>query len=831
MSKISITPVGTCRINTPLRRGATRYPVQLDLARIYGFIHTSREAVQQLQFRAGELEFPADVAPILLRPGYDPATEPPQGNADITIVEISTHKSYTIDGIAVQSNYLSRHFSDFLASPQRARAFWNLAMRGDRMEIEAYLNQPNIARFVSAADRSLLERMSYRLQTADEVTADMATITDMLGKDKVLFVTHINARTADGDLIASRDKVIRWVKKAAQHIGVECFDPTDLMLEFGQERALEREGADLMHGTNPFYDRWYSHVQRTYLLPQFDLDAGADAGGQSLHSAHLTETISAAMEFDDFFGGTRQLFSALRAYPDYVPLKLLHGRVLEQIGDYDGARAVLGPLSDSEEMTAEVRQSLMRALLETGDNAGALALARQMLADEYENEHIYEAAGRAAEGLGELDEAIRYRKLAFRLDPTNHAAGLAVLNAYRTRANLENFQPWLEELITLTEAAGNAASAKALAEWALGQRERDVLGRALLVLARKDMAYLPSLIEDIVASGMEEAMVSTAAAIGALPNLTDKTSKTLGQLAVVWAEKAVAHLAEERFLDAHTFSSACLSMQPRNTTAIKVQRAVVNELRTQVRAARGDGAKILALVEDAGELVLQHKSLAMPFAAALVDQQRLAEAEDVYLRLLRNAPDDHEIATSYAQTASLNGNYHIALETFGRLSELTEDPGLWVTKRVQRFMDIARTRGLRQVKLLTGEERFAEAIKVARLLQRYAGAGERAEEELGRVRKTLRAYLRRLEDDGLTPETALRVLEMMLSIEPNDASALRRAALEAMKVQDYAKALDFWERLDVLMPDNATVQQSIKRCHIYLHRQGKGARNAAVLAA
>ena len=43
-----LTAIGTCRIHTPLSRAVGRYPIDLDLRRNYGFVHTSDEALQQV---------------------------------------------------------------------------------------------------------------------------------------------------------------------------------------------------------------------------------------------------------------------------------------------------------------------------------------------------------------------------------------------------------------------------------------------------------------------------------------------------------------------------------------------------------------------------------------------------------------------------------------------------------------------------------------------------------------------------------------------------------------------------------------------------------------
>ena len=120
LGKISITPIGTCRISTPLKRGAVRFPIKLDYQRIYGFVHTSTEVIQQLRYRRGELSFPSEAHAILFRPGIAIDERPPQDQlADLTIVEISSSKVYMLGDIAIQCNYLHQYFADFFAQRPR----------------------------------------------------------------------------------------------------------------------------------------------------------------------------------------------------------------------------------------------------------------------------------------------------------------------------------------------------------------------------------------------------------------------------------------------------------------------------------------------------------------------------------------------------------------------------------------------------------------------------------------------------------------------------------------------------------------------------------------
>ena len=78
MSKrLTVTPIGTCRINTPLRRARSRYPVALELNRVYGFTHTSDEALQQLRFMQGDKQFDDRARQLIFDPGREIAADAP----------------------------------------------------------------------------------------------------------------------------------------------------------------------------------------------------------------------------------------------------------------------------------------------------------------------------------------------------------------------------------------------------------------------------------------------------------------------------------------------------------------------------------------------------------------------------------------------------------------------------------------------------------------------------------------------------------------------------------------------------------------------------------
>src|SRR5690606_28325836 len=100
-----IAPIGTCRIHTPLRRGSARFPYEVALNRNYGFVHSSREVIQQIDVLHGGPPVDPCYRPLVYRPSTtDAVFEKPPVPADLHIVEISSDKYVTIDGIAIQLN-------------------------------------------------------------------------------------------------------------------------------------------------------------------------------------------------------------------------------------------------------------------------------------------------------------------------------------------------------------------------------------------------------------------------------------------------------------------------------------------------------------------------------------------------------------------------------------------------------------------------------------------------------------------------------------------------------------------------------------------------------
>jgi tetratricopeptide (TPR) repeat protein len=831
LSKISICPVGTCRINTPLKRGAARFPVQLDYRRIYGFVHTAREAIQQLRYRGGEMSFSPALVPVIFRSGQRCEDKPPvETLPDLTIVEISSIKAYLLGDIAVQGNYLYQHFADFFGRPARARAYLNLARHGDSQAMNAFLESDPVYRRYGAEEREVLANLRMGVQTFEEVRGDMAELVERIGKDRLLFVTHVDVTTPDGSLIASRDKLIRWVKSASAELGVGCFDPTQLMVEFGQERAMQRAGLDSTHYTNAFSDAWFAKVQRDYIFANPAAGgAGTENDGAS-EASMLAETIAVTLAHYDFLDGSRQLFAALRLHPDDVQLQLLHGQVLARIGDYEAAVKLLSQHVSAPEMTHETRQELLRALIETGDAQGAFDLASQMIGDEYENAEIFEIAGTAAEKLGRVEDAVRYRQLAFRRDPASAGAAVSVLDYYKAAGDSELYDAWLAEVVEVLEDRGDATLAGGLAEWAISRREGYALGRALAVVARKDAGVLPRLIEEAARAEMYGALPGITLMLAGTPSVAEKTARPLRSVAQTWAETAENLLDAGRARDAHALAAACLAVQPNQKVARQISRTVVDRLWADVQAGGGDAA-VVALCDAAGDMVYGRRSIALRYSRALVKVGRSNDAQAVAARLHALASNDVDAIANHAYMAALNGDFRVALELYGGLSQRSSDETVRYQNRIQAFISTAGVRGVRYIRTVVAAGRFEDAVATCHLLQKYVLLPQQQiSSETARTLSALRVHLRQLDEHEASSREVLEIVTLMLSLAPDDPRLLRRAGIEHMNTEEFERALEFWRRLEAVWPDVQSATNNIQRCEILAKRTVRQSRAVSLAA-
>ena len=270
-------------------RRVGRYPIKLQLGRTTASCthpaprHCSRPATCSAR---GEI--PADVQRLIFRPSTASRRAAPRTQAGRPVHGRTVLALLTIDGHPIQSNYLARYFSEFFADRARTRLFWSMASADRLAERRAALEQDAVYKSLTPENRELLARIVKRDLTDDEIEQEMRQLVELLGRDKVVFVTHVNAMTPDNVPIEQREQLIAAVVASSQRIGVPC-DPTPLMNKLGQAEAMEDGGLDLTHYTPLFAERLYTDWYKTFMRPRMSASApqpAASAGRRRQRRAH-----------------------------------------------------------------------------------------------------------------------------------------------------------------------------------------------------------------------------------------------------------------------------------------------------------------------------------------------------------------------------------------------------------------------------------------------------------------------------------------------------------------------------------------------------------------
>jgi tetratricopeptide (TPR) repeat protein len=820
-----ITPLGTCRIHTPLARAARRYPIELDLRRNYGFVHTSAEALQLVRFLQSDKAFRSEVLPLVFRPGdIGVVDQQPWEPSDLHIVEVSSAKKILSGEDVVQINYVYRHFADFFSSTERARQFWNLSRAGHRGDLLDFLGQQRSYQLLREAERALLASLTTDQQTFKAIKADMAEIVDRLGRDRVLFVTHVNALGSDGEVLRTRDRLVRWVRIAAEQLGAGVFDPTPTMLDFGQESALEAGGRDLTHYTAAFSDQLYDVLHQEHVLPLL----GSGAAESSADSAYLAlartaARLEAVLESGDFFAASREIHGLVDEHPHSVDLLQLRGMVRASIGDNRGAVADLRTGGDDLLLSQAARIALLRALTNVGLPDEALEIAEGLIRDEVQNSDVYLLASVAAEGSGHLDQAVDHAKQAYRLNRPNLAIALRALHLMADMPARE--QEAAEFRGEILENMGPAASgAFELCIWAIRHRDEELFEAALKAIASSDKWSTIDLLEDALAADLPGAIAASIPIAVGLGRLSPALEARRVAILAAALEKAHALAAEGRPAEAYRIAAEIDSLTPAVgrqmvgaelvNDARQLGRTLKQELRSALADAHagGDPQRVVDVGIGAGDFLREDGRSAALVARAL---HTLGHPKSGLLLLKAvdaSEQDEFVVKRWTARIAAGAQDYGTALAMYGSLRDSTGPEVERLMPEIDRFFASVEGRSLKQLRALALAGNLEEGLQLARNITRYIGPLERTQRELMRLYGLLRGRLRQIEEGEVGVEEREGVFRRMLEIKPQDLASWKRLAVELMRQSRYAEAAECWAKLRELDPSKQTAEQNRVRC-------------------
>ena len=253
---ITLTSIGTCRVEDPTSVLARRGLVEPNQRGVFGATHTTKEALQLLRSMAGELIVPPELRPFIAsRPGNlldDPRTRLNDlSDTDVLIVELSSVKEVLFRGFYLQLHLTHRRFMNTGRDP--VIEWWEPMQRkaidvDDRSPVVASLDPSSI-------EAAIVAEVEIRLQEAEDVASDMRLITELFD-GPILFVTHFDTpRPAGGKNVPTRGPFIAAVRATAAELGYRAYDPTADVLSYASERGgLTAAINDLAHYTDRFVE-------------------------------------------------------------------------------------------------------------------------------------------------------------------------------------------------------------------------------------------------------------------------------------------------------------------------------------------------------------------------------------------------------------------------------------------------------------------------------------------------------------------------------------------------------------------------------------------------
>ncbi|WON78275.1 hypothetical protein [Serratia sp. UGAL515B_01] len=815
MTSLNICPIGTCRIHQPTRISAQRYPIAFEHGRNYGYVHTSTEALQQLRFMFGEKKFSDDILPLIFRPGtpssFISSTHTP---ADLYLVEISSNKLHTVDGQPIQCNYTYRYFSDFFSNSKRTKLFWSMAGDDQLASRRKLLEDIPAFQRLSPDDRELLARIQRRDLSDDEIARDMEEIAQLIGTDKLVFVTHVNACTPDNAVIDRRNALIRMVRDTAKRMTVACYDPTPLMRRLGQINAIANDGLDLAHYTELFNERLSEDWYKTFILPRLDSSMIHDV--VSHEEGRLTD-IEALWNAGQHLDASRQLHEALRNESGLRRHRILLGRMQYELGDYENAIRNLQSVREQGATNDEKNDlMLMRAYFKLGQYREARSCAQALLSDEIVTLETLRVCAVSATHLGDRAAALGEWKQLFHLSENKAEAAQAVLELLEASSDKEAVLKWVEEVLDVLPTHGPCFAV--LWNQRIAQADR----AGLLEIASWPVELSEQTAFELACSAALQGFAVPAALLAATHGLSDSRDPDIAtwvkQQAVHWLQHGLSQLDAGDLLEAADSIQARTHLPPFNNALRRARRALEQKMRIDIRQAFQEKRydDVMDISNIANQTLTRFPELDSFTGRAAYAQ---GDTKTAFMHLKRAASEEDATVVAkvlLARTAAHSAE-HIeeAIDTY---QELLQSGPIeeWVKTEAQRQILKLQGRLTRVAREMLAKGEYDRAWALIERAENADIDSSVISREKKRVISALYSRLKALDPGNVSERLAIG--ETILRFSPDNEVGLKAAATGAMRTHQFTDALQYWSLLRRYSEKPELIDANINKCHLWIER-------------
>jgi len=822
----TLTPIGSCRIVNPVKRAQFYFNFQANFKKIYGFTHTSSEALQQIRFILGMEDIPEKVQPFIFRPSIQYTNADVHNPSDFYIVEISSQKKIMAYGYCLQINYLTRHFYDFFSKPERARIYWSLATKGNQQRLEAYLKEEPCYVGMTDDDRELLRSIHVEQMDEQAIEQDMNEIVQLLGRDRVMFMTHVNVLTRAGAIIQSRSRLIKNVEAIASKLSIPCINPTHLMEKWGQKRSLERNGDDLTHYTDLFGDAIVATIFKDVINSKIHHVDGNRQEKQD-QMRELTLSINKLLTNDEIILAAQKLFAALRNKQQDPILVQLRSMLFSRLGYFEQAYQDIVDVERIIGTTDSTLRCRLKALHGLGHWEEALSTAEMMLSNEIEDEEVLTVAADSTDALQLFDKSYQYWKRVLLLNPATHSGWINFLNSTQ----------YFSDGTAFTEAFNAGVQSTCLSEafmekglsLAIAFNNELIFRQTLEWLLQHESAFALTALSEIPDTGLIFRAASSIKNMSHQFTLSSSYKHKLYDVFVAWNNTALSLHSVDDFVSLST------SLVYTYSAFIVYPHARISNFNNEVKTAWREKLKEMYESEDYENIIagakivwplLEFDPVSTVYCArTLVKLELWKEACTLsHMTLMRNP------TITSLQAITLRSLRHIKdipflvdqIADLMSISPSFQNPSVNVL--FEKECRYVATRALKSVRQKKNEGRLDEALSLLIKMKRIDPDVQRLVREYKQI---IRLFDESIKEGGsvITSHENLDYARKLLVFDNENTYALKYAALNSMHLRDYKQALLFWQRLEKVSGPTESVTRQLAVCQSMLDKISSGKRS------
>jgi hypothetical protein len=232
---MNVQMFGSCRINFPLEILSKKSEINLK-KRWWGFTHYTKEIIQIFNSFVGSM--PSDSYFGIINWEHlnsqqwagNPKNRSVLDDVDVVVIEISSVKTFSTEGVYLQTNRIVDEFSDY------SDLFPNWPFFAKDEKLFGVISE----QILDSDKRKILNGLSVDNMSLDEIKSDLLFINDFLkffGVKKVICVTHFSYGI-DGSIIPGRKAVVDDLIDVCRSIKMPVFDPGLIVNERGADKML-----------------------------------------------------------------------------------------------------------------------------------------------------------------------------------------------------------------------------------------------------------------------------------------------------------------------------------------------------------------------------------------------------------------------------------------------------------------------------------------------------------------------------------------------------------------------------------------------------------------